>query len=131
MFDLERTASDMRQVTNQFFNQIRHLFEIRISPIGLQHGEFRVVFPRNAFIPKVAAYLENLVESSHEQPLQIKLRRDAQIKIKTQCLVMGAEWLSGSASGDRLQRRRFHFQKATRLKEAPGFADNRDALLEN
>ena len=42
----------------------------------------------------------------------------------------GAERFRRRAAGNGLQNRRLHFQKAAVLEEAPGFADNCDALLE-
>ena len=53
MFDFQRAADLFGGVTNQFFNQVRHFFEIGVSPINFEHGEFRIVFPGNAFVPKI------------------------------------------------------------------------------
>src|SRR5438046_1679633 len=40
MLDGERATDFLSQITNQFFDEIRHLLEISIGPIGLKHREF-------------------------------------------------------------------------------------------
>ena len=64
---------------------------------------------------KLRFNFEDFVEAADEQALQIKLRRDAQVKIEPERLVMGPERLGRRAAGDGLQHRRFHFEKAARL----------------
>src|SRR6266700_2882140 len=129
MLDLEGIADDLGEMTNQFFDQVRHFLKIGVRPVGFEHGEFRIVFSRNAFVAEVAADLENLVEPAHEQAFQIKLGRDAQIKIEAERLVMGAKWFGCSATCNGLQNRRLYFQKTALLEEAPGFADNHDSFF--
>ncbi len=101
------------------------------SPVGLEHGELWIVLSGNAFVAEIAIDLENFVEPAHEQTLQIKLRRDAQIKIETERLVVRAKRFGGRASGDRLQNRRLHLQKTAFFKEAPRFADDGDAFFKD
>jgi hypothetical protein len=57
------------EMTNQFLNKVRHLLKIGVRPVSLQHGKFRIVFSRNAFVAEVAADLENFVEPAYEQPI--------------------------------------------------------------
>ena len=116
-------------MTNQFFDEVRHLLEIGICPVGFEHGEFRIVLSGNAFVAEVPVDFENLVEPAYQQTFQIQLRRDAQIKIEAERLVMRAERLGRGAAGDGLQNRRLHFQKAALLEKTPGLANNRDALF--
>src|SRR5882724_3398170 len=130
MLDLEGSADDLGKMTNQFFNKVRHFLKIGVRPVGFEHGEFRIVFSGNAFVPEVAADLENLVEPAYEQTFQVKLGRDAQIKIEAERLVIGAKRFGSSATCNGLQNRRLYFQKTALLQEAPGFADNHDSFLE-
>ena len=67
MLDCERAADFLGKMTNQFFDQIRDLLEIGIGPVGLEHGEFRIVFPGNSFVAKIAVDFENLVESADQK----------------------------------------------------------------
>src|SRR5439155_5532103 len=99
-------------ITNQFLDEIRYLFEIRIGPVGFQHGEFRIVFSGNAFVAKVAVDFKDFVEPTHQQPFQIKLRRNEQVEIETNRFVVRAERLGRRAASDGLQDWRLDFQKA-------------------
>src|ERR1700675_1884755 len=129
MFNLERTADDLREVTNQFLDQVGHFFEIGIRPIGLEHGELGIVLSRDAFIAEVPVDLENFVKSADKQTLQVKFGRDPQIKIKTERFVAGAKWFGRGTTGNRLQNRRLHFQKTALFEKAPGLTNNCDAFF--
>ena len=107
-------------MADQFLDQVRDLLEIGIGPVGFEHGELRIVLSRDAFVAEVAVQLEDLVETADEQTLQIKFRRDAQIKIEPERLVMGAERFRRRAARDGLQHRRLHFQKSALLHEIAG-----------
>src|SRR5215467_13200307 len=111
-------------MTNQFFSQVRHFLEIRIGPISFEHGEFGIVFSRNAFIPKVTVDFEHLVEPAYEQTLEVELQCDAEVKIQSERLVMCAERFGRGTSGNCLQNWRLDFDKATLLQKEPGFAHN-------
>src|SRR5439155_8413257 len=116
---------------NQFFSQIGHGLEIRIRPIGFEHREFGIVFPGNPFVSKVAVDFEYLVESADEQTFQIKLQRNAQVKIEAERFVMRCEWFGCCTSSDRLQNWRLDFDEGAFLQKAPRFADNCDSFFEH
>ena len=118
-------------MTDQFFNEIRHLLEIRVGPVGFEHGELRIMFSGNAFVAKVAIDFKDLVEPAYQQPFQIKLRRNAQIKIETERFVVGAERLGRRASSDRLQDWRLDFQKAALFEETSRLPDDCDTFFEH
>ena len=101
----------LSEITNQFFNQIRDFLEIGIGPVAFEHREFRIVLARNAFVAEVAVHFEDLVEPADEQTFQIKLRRNAQIKIEPERLVMGAERFAPP------RRPRLFATSASRLQE--------------
>src|SRR5206468_5705291 len=116
-------------MTNQFLSEVCHLLEIGIGPIRFKHGKFGIVFSGNAFVSKVTVDFEYLVEPAHEQTFQIKLERNAQVKIEAERLVMRSEWFGGRASSDRLQNWRFDFDEPALLQKAPRFADNSDPFF--
>src|SRR5258705_13829206 len=118
-------------MTNQFLSEVCHLLEIGVGPIGFEHGEFGIVFSGNAFVSKVTVDFEYLVEPAYEQTFQIKLQRNAQVKIETESLVMRSEWFGRCASSDRLQDWCLDFDEAALLQEAPCFTDNSDAFFEH
>jgi hypothetical protein len=73
-------------MTNQFFNQVRYFSKIGIRPVDFEHGEFRIVLSEMPSFPEVAADFENLIDPPTSSRFQIKLRRDAQIKLKGRAL---------------------------------------------
>src|SRR5260370_7841045 len=82
------------------------------------------MFAGNAFVAKVAIDFKDLVEPAHQQPFQIKLRRNAQIKIETERFVVRAERLGRRASSDGLQDWPLDFQKAALFEETSLLPDD-------
>ena len=105
-------------------------FIVLIRPIEFELRELRIVIAVNAFVPEHLADLEHLLETAHEEPLEVKFGRDAQIKILAQCVVMGFKRLCSGAAGDRLEYRRFHFEKSLRAQKAAQVAYDLRARLE-
>ena len=70
----------------------------------------------------------SLVHAADEQPLVIKLQRDAQIKFAAERVVIGLERLRRRAAGNRLHHRRLDFHIAAPVEEIPDFADDGAAL---
>src|ERR1700730_5368839 len=118
-------------MTNQFFSEIRHLFEIRVRPVSFEHCEFRIVLSGNAFVSKVTVDFEHLVEPADEQTFEIELERNAQIEIEAERLVMRSEWFGCRPASDCLQDWRLDFQKTALLQKASRFTQNGNAFFEN
>ena len=110
----------LRDVADQIFDQSGHHLEIRERPVGLEHGEFRIVPAGNSFVAKVAVQLEELGESRHEQPFEVEFRGNAKIEVHAERIVMRFEGLRGRAAGDRLHHGRFDFNKAALLPGTAG-----------
>ena len=88
--------------------------QIMVRPVGrieLHHRELGVVADRDAFVAEVAVDLEHPLEAADDQALQIQLRRDAQVHLLVERVVMRDEGLGIGAAGDRVQHRRFDFQE--------------------
>src|SRR3954471_5285111 len=100
--------NSLGQMTNESLHQIRHLLEIGVCPVDLEHGELRIVTARNSFVSKVPVQLEHLGKTGHQETFQVKLRCDSQIKIQTKGVVMSLEWFGSSSSGHCLQHRSLH-----------------------
>ncbi len=70
-------------IDGRLFQQLRrkvhHSVVIGVSLIELEHRELGVVLRRDALVAEVAVDLVNPIEAAHHQPLQIQLRRDAQV----------------------------------------------------
>jgi phage terminase large subunit-like protein len=51
---------------------------VGVGLVELQHGELGIVLRADALVAEVAVDLVDAVKAADDQPLQIKLRRDAQ-----------------------------------------------------
>ncbi len=107
-------------ITQDFLHQalyhgLRQYHEVTVTGIGLvkfQHRELGIMPWRQSFIAKTAVDLEYLFHSAHDQTLQIKLRRNTQIHLHIQCIVMGNERTCGGTTGDHLQHGCFYLDKS-------------------
>ena len=86
---------------------------------------------RDALVAVIAADLEHAVHPADEQPFQVKLKRDAQIKLAAQRVVPGDERLRRRATGDRLHRWRLDLDEAALVHEVANLADDRAALVKD
>ena len=86
---------------------------------------------REAFVAEVFPDLKQLVDAADEQPLVVKLQRDAQIKFAAERVVKGLERLRRCAAGNRLHRGRLDFDVAATVKEAADFVDDGAAFEKN
>ena len=68
------------------------------------------------FVAEVAVDLIDAVESAHDQPLQIKLGGDAEIKIHVERVVMRHERARDRATGNGLHHRRLDFDESMRVE---------------
>ena len=91
---------------------------VRVGLIELEHGELGIVLRRDAFVAEIAIDLVDALQAAHHQALQIQLRRDAQIQIDIERVVVRDERPRRRAAVEGLQHGRFHFQKAARLPVA-------------
>ena len=98
--------------------QIHQALIIRVGLIELEHGELRIVLSRDPFVAEIAIDFVDPVQAADNQPLQIQLRRDAQIQIHIERVVMRDERARRRASIDRLHHRRFDFYKSTLIPAA-------------
>src|SRR6185312_13541252 len=65
-----------------------------------------------------------------QKALQVKLWRDAQIKIEIERVVMGDEGLGRRAARNRLEHRRFDFEETARGQEAADRGDDAAAVAQ-
>ncbi|SBM29952.1 Uncharacterised protein [Klebsiella oxytoca] len=102
----------LRQGAEQGFGQLDQVFIVRIGHIEFHHGELWVMTNGDTFVTEVTVDFEHALEAANHQTLQVQFRRDAQVHIQIQRVVMGDERTGGSATGDHLHHRGFHFHKA-------------------
>ena len=95
---------------------------VRLVP--LDHRELRVVFVGHALVPEVLADLVHPLEPADDQPLQIELRRDAQVEVAVQRVVMRDEGPRRRAARQVGEHRRLDLDEAAVVEEAPDAADD-------
>src|SRR5439155_17116541 len=71
------------------------------------------------------------IEAADNQPFQIQLRSDPEVKRHVERIVVRLEWLRQCATGDGMQDRRFDFKVPSLVQEAPQFADDQAPLHKN
>ena len=103
----------LRHAGNERLGEAHHRAVIDIGLVELERGEFGIVPRRQPFVAEVAVDLEQFVgEPADQQPLQMQLRRDPEIEIEVERVVVGDERLGRGAAGDRVQHRRLDLEIA-------------------
>ena len=85
----------------------------------------------DSFVAEISVDLVHAIQPANNQPLQIKFRRDAQIQVHVECVVVRYERTRRGATKDRMHHRRLHFEVASRVEKMPYFADDLRAANEN
>ena len=85
----------------------------------------------DAFIAEIAIDLVDAIEPAHHEPLQIKLRRNAQVQIHVESVVVRHERPRRRSAQNRMHHRRFHFHVAAFVEKTPNFPDDLRARDEN
>ena len=73
---------------------------------------------RESLVPEAAVDLVDALEAADHQPFQVQLRRDAQVEIRVEGVVVRHEGPGGRATGDRVHHRRLDFQESPFVEEA-------------
>ena len=67
---------------------------------------------RDAFIPKISIDFKHALESAHDQSFEVEFRRDAQVEVPIERVVVRHERAGRGSPGNGLHHRRFHFQES-------------------
>ena len=103
-----------------------HLVAVRpVRAVELHHRELGVVTDGDAFVAEVAVDFEDALEAAHDEALQIEFRRDAQVHVHVERIVVRDERLGVGAARNRVEHRRLDLEEAVREHEA---ADRGDGL---
>ena len=128
-----RLASEdrLRGGGHQAFGERHHVGAAAERPVGLQHGELRVVAGGEAFVAEVAVDFVHAGEAPDDQPLQVQLGGDPQEEFEIERPVVGDERPGRRAGGQRLQHRRLHFEEPVVVEVGPERPDGRRPPLED
>ncbi|VGP34123.1 hypothetical protein SB01124_03621 [Klebsiella quasipneumoniae subsp. quasipneumoniae] len=107
----------LRQGAEQRLGQFDQVFVVRVRHVQFHHGELWVMAYRDPFVAEVTVDFKHAFEAADHQTFQIQFRRDAQVHIEIQRVVMRDKRTGGSAAGDHLHHRGFHFHKAAGYHE--------------
>ena len=128
--DLRRAADLLRKLRVHFDNKVHHALVIRVRLIKLDRREFGVVLRVHALVSEDSADLVYAVESADDQPLQIKLRLDAQVHIHVERVVMRDERASRRADLERSEDRGVNLEKSLGIEISADLAEDKAALHE-
>ena len=86
---------------------------------------------RNTFVAEIAIDLVHAIKSAYHQSLQVKFRRDPQIQIHVERVVVGDERLRDGAARHWLHHRSFNFEESVLIQKLPHGLHQSAALEEN
>src|SRR5215207_5285492 len=86
------------------------------------------MFEGNTFIAEVTANLVDFFKITHQQAFEIQLKRNTQVHILLQFVVMCHKWAGGCASIQRLQDGSLYFKKAFVVEKSPQCGDDGGAF---
>ena len=111
-------------IGDQALRQRHHVPQVLAGRVELHHGELGVVTNAESFVAEVPVDLEDLLEAAHDQPLEVELRRDAEVEGHVQGIVVGDEGAGRGAARNGLHHRGLHLEVALLLHEAAHGADD-------
>ena len=97
---------------------------VTIGEIQLEHGELGVVAGGQPFVAEVAVDFVDALEAADDEALQIQLRRDPQVHVHIERIVMRDEGLGRGAAGNRLHHGRLDFEEVERIQVTAQEADD-------
>ena len=86
----------LRHIGHHLFGAAHDTLIIGIGFVKLKLGKFRVVLKAHPFVAEVAPDLIDAVKAADDQPLEIKLKGDAQVEVLVQLVVMGDKGLAAA-----------------------------------
>ena len=112
----------------QILGQIHHPVIIGIRLVQLHQSKLRVMAGIQSLVAEHPSDLIDLREPADNQPLEVQLQGDAQLKVLVQSVEMCLKGTGSGAAGVRHQHRRLHLHKALLIQMAPNGADNAGTL---
>ena len=115
--DLARARDHVGQPLHRALDHDHEVVVVGVGDVQLQHRELGVVPRRHALVAEVAIDLVDAFEAADHQALEIQLRRDAQVHVHVERVVMRLERPRRGAARDGLQHRRLDFEEVHRVEE--------------
>mmetsp|Transcript_14884 Transcript_14884/g.42339 ORF Transcript_14884/g.42339 Transcript_14884/m.42339 type:complete len:212 (-) Transcript_14884:492-1127(-) len=102
----------VHQLGKHVLGQEHEVVVIRVGHVELARGEFRVVRGIDLLVAELLTNLVYAVEATHHQLLEEQLRRDPQVQVLLEVVVVRHERLSGGAARDGIHHGCLHLQEA-------------------
>ena len=128
---LGSTRHVFRCLLDQILRKIHHAAIVRIGLVKLEHGELRIPAPAQPFVAKIPIDFVNPVKTSYGQPLQVELRRDPQIEVHVERVVVRNKRPRHGPAGDRLHHRSLYFNESLSIQASPQRLHQLAALQEH
>ncbi len=113
-------AGFARGVRDELFGHRHQLVVVGVGLIELEHRELGVVLRRHALVPEVPRQLVDPLHAADHEALEVQLRRDSQVEVHVERVVVRHKGPRRRAAGDRLHDRRLDLHEAAAVEERAG-----------
>ncbi|KAJ6256208.1 Ubiquitin carboxyl-terminal hydrolase [Drechslerella dactyloides] len=112
------TAGDvLDEAGNELLCQVHDVVDVRVRPVELAGGEFRVMCQVDALVSELAADFVDALETTDDQHLEVEFWGDTHEEVHVELVMVRDEWLSGGTAGDGVHHGRFDFDKFPVVEE--------------
>ena len=123
-------ARRLRAGAEQALGPLHHAAVVGVGLVHLQRGELRVVPHVHPLVAEDAADFIHALHAAHNQALEVQFRRDAQVHVDVQRVVVGDERPRGRPAGDGVEDRGLHLDVAQAVQHGADGADDAAAADE-
>lgn len=109
-------------MAEEVFDAGHHVFEVGVSFVPFEEGEFGVVAVGDAFVAENAADFVDFGDVAADDALEIELKGDAELDFEIVGVVVSEEGAGGGTSGFELEEWGFNFEVAASVEESADFA---------
>ena len=124
-----RSVDRDADLLEQLLGEGHHPVVVLVADIELHAGELGIVAAVHSLVAEVAANLIDALKSADDEPLQIELGGDAQIKVCVERVVVGDERAGAGSTGNLLENGRLDLRKSGLVEDTAHRAQYRGALL--
>ena len=117
-------------MTNERLGQLHHVGIVGVGLVDLEEGVLGVVRRVDPLVAEDGGHLVDPLEASDDEPLEIQLRRNAEVKVALQLVVAGYEGTRRGPAVDRLEHRGLYVEEAPAFEERPHGGEDARPLLE-
>ena len=115
--DAARAEHRVREPLHHPLDQDHEIRAVGIGLVQLEHRELGVVLRGQPLVPEIAVDLVHALEAADDEPLEVQLRRDAQVHVLPERVVVRDEGPRDRAARDRLHHRGLDLEEAEGVEE--------------